>query len=108
MGHKQRLDRTRFEGNAPCPLCGRMAEVPRLTEITKMPSGDALQVPPPAPQWDSLSLYYGVRGCREEAIPATASLITSRAFFTELAHDATPGSASTWFSGRDDKSSGRK
>jgi hypothetical protein len=59
------------------------------------------------PQWDSLSLYNDVRGCREEAISATVSSITSRAFFTEFAHDATPGSASTWFSGCDDKSSGR-
>jgi len=102
------LDRTRFEGNAPCPQCRRMAEVPRLTGFTKMPSGDALQEPPPAPQWDSLSLLLRVRGCREVAISATASLITSRAFFTEFAHDATPGSASTWFSGRDDESSGRE
>src|SRR5215831_18774439 len=39
LGHKQRLDRTRFEGNAPSLNAAGWAGVPRLTVFTKMPSG---------------------------------------------------------------------
>src|SRR4051794_21517820 len=47
-----------------------------------------------------------LRSCREESISATLSSITSRAFFTDC-KEATSGSASTWFGGGHEKSTGR-